>query len=193
MKTWTLLFALAGLGCATGTEDPENRLERGAHADPGGDADTDTDTDTDTDADGDTDTDADTDTDTDADADTDPVGPELFSGTLDANVVYTGSYGTYAFECPGAVDLTVDASGTMGGTGDCSTGDFTMGFRIEGQVHGDSSVTGLLIAESGGDRVDTPFEGTRRPRVVTAHFDHTHSNEGEQLRLYGTIHADLVE
>ncbi len=89
--------------------------------------------------------------------------------------------------------MTIDVSGTIGGTGFCSTGDVDMGFRIEGVQHGDNSVTGALIAESGGDRVDTPFEGTRRPRVVTAHFDHTHTNDGENLRLHGTISADLVE
>ena len=106
---------------------------------------------------------------------------------------YTGSYGAYDFPCPGWIELTIDAAGHITGEGGCATDTFEMGFRVEGREHADRSVTGALIAESGGDRVDTPFEGTRRPRLITAHFNHTHTNAGESLRLSGNIRADLVE
>jgi len=192
MKFRHLLITAVGFGCAGATSDDSDRPEKGEHNSSAGN-DADTDTDTDTDSDTDTDTDTDTDSDSDTDTDTDADTPEDFVGTLEAHGFYNGTYGSYDFDCPGTIELVIDVDGTITGTGSCDTDEFGMGFRVEGRQHGDNSITGLLIAESGGDRVDTPFEGTRRPRLVTASFDKTHTNAGESLRLRGAIRADLVD
>jgi hypothetical protein len=90
------------------------------------------------------------------------------------------------------LSLTIDPLDVIGGTGSCGDATFDFGFRIEGTAT-EETIAGNLIAESGGERVDTPFTGIRRPDLISAHFDYTHSADGENLRLYGDLNADIVE
>ena len=127
----------------------------------------------------------------DADADEDPEPPAYllpgaFAGTMNTTNIYDGSLGHYEEDCVGDASFTIDEGFVIDGIGSCATSWLEMGFFIEG-TQDDHAVSGNLVAENETDRVETPFTGTRDADGVELAFDATHVNEGEQLRIVGTI------
>ena len=174
------VLSLMLLGCAESKTVGDEHPQKGAHTN---------------DADADTDADADAD----ADADSGEPGPTpehlmpgTFEGTLDVGFIYDGVYGHFEDGCSGSVRFTVDEAFVVDGSGDCTLGALGMGFFIEGNQD-DHQVTGVLAMESATDRVETPFTGTRNADNVQLAFDTTHINEGEQVRVFGTMHGEPIE
>ena len=117
--------------------------------------------------------------------------PGSFVGSMDATNIYDGSLGHYEEACTGDAAFTITEDFVIDGTGNCATSWLDMGFFIEG-VQEDRLVTGNLVAENETDRVETPFTGTRTDEGVELSFDTTHINEGEQLRIVGTVSVALA-
>ncbi|MAY79455.1 MAG: hypothetical protein CL930_01580 [Deltaproteobacteria bacterium] len=116
--------------------------------------------------------------------------PGAFVGSMDATNIYDGSLGHYEEACTGDAAFTITEDFVVEGTGNCATSWLDMGFFIEG-LQEDQLVSGNLVAENETDRVETPFSGTRTDDGVELSFDATHVNEGEQLRIVGTISVVL--
>lgn len=117
--------------------------------------------------------------------------PGAFVGQMNATNIYDGSLGHYEEDCTGDAAFTIDEDFVVDGTGNCATSWLDMGFFIEGTQEGEV-VSGNLVAENETDRVETPFMGTRTDVGVDFSFDSTHVNDGEQLRIVGTVSVALV-
>lgn len=142
---------------------------------------------------GDADTDTDSDTDTDADTDTDTDADFSYTGSISATIDYHGEWGDFGTPCPGLLNYTVDASGTIAGLGNCTTteGGYDFPFTMEGRTTGD--VSGVLIMTYDGNEARTPFAGRGAAgNTMNADFDTTQTYGSDTVRIYGSWTADPV-
>jgi hypothetical protein len=115
--------------------------------------------------------------------------PGNFTGEMETTYVYIPSWSpedTIEDTCTGAASLALDDALVVSGEGDCQFGFWGMEFLMEGQQTG-SAIEGLLFSEVGGDRVDTPFTGTRDETSISLTFDTVHEADGESVQLMGTV------